>query len=607
MVTVSLRVVVIPAVLVGAGLVWEYAPSHEAPPAPSSRLDLVPNPEAVPDPIVAPVEPPPPLPMSHGETAPIDIVPELNRIGASAMQTLASPGDAHLLALGTCTRPTAKELVAIRAKLIAWIDHTYPNERSTGEPELQVGCKDPDGLVVEAHVDRGKKKTKAERSRWWILRVGNAATTVIAERTSSATENWMEWEQEGMLDVLALADLDGDGSRDILYTRTEHEGGATSSDWDLTARLATGERKVIAMHGTLDVIPQDGQPVLAIGQSYEHLMYRCIGHDLALTTCPAAVAVRRKQAVFELAQKYSGIQAAALPDREQLADDLAMLGVAKVDRTRLAAAVPAPTPLQRAQRHVAAFVAKVDADDDLGPLQGRPHAIAESYFASLRNQLGDTPCPTAGLSAADTKRLASWLDAQPVPKKMMRQATSISPACGAYAWVGWDEFSNQPASGAGIHREVLLALDAGLTRVLALQVEATGDPTSSPDTHRDSMFRHGATVVIAVQHGDKLDVIANNKVVAHSSRAVQPYMFDALWADASDDLLFDPAAHAWFHPTPSGLEKIDPEPLAGHEARREALELVRTPPLAPTPVLLHALGILGAEPALVREVRALVL
>ena len=91
-------------------------------------------------------------------------------------------------------------------------------------------------------------------------------------RSGSATESWMEWASEGSLDVLALADLDGDGTRDVLYTRTEHEGGATTSDWDVIAHVATGDRAVLAMHGVLDLVPQGGHPVLVLGATYEHSM-----------------------------------------------------------------------------------------------------------------------------------------------------------------------------------------------------------------------------------------------------------------------------------------------------------------------------------------------
>ena len=601
MMTVPLRAVVIPVVLVSVGLLWEYAPSRKAPPAPPhDRLDLLPNPEAVPDPVVPPGEP---LPVSRPEAVTIDIVPELQAIGKRAMKTITPPGEGLLLAIAPCVRPTAKERAALQTKLAAWIDHSYPGERADASEglALEVGCKDPDGLVVAAHVDRGTKERRT-LSRWWILRITDT-TAVLAERTSSATDTWMEWAQEGSLDVLALADLDGDGTRDVLYTKTEHEGGATTSDWDVIARLATGERQVLASHGVLDVIPQDGHAVLALGGGYDHLMYRCIERDLQLSTCPAAVAVHHHQDVFELAEKYAGIRADGLSDREQLADELAQLGVAKADRTRLAAAVPAPTPVQRAQRHVTAFVAKLDADDDLAAIQGRPHAAAETYFANLRGQLGDTPCPPAKISTADRARIDAWIAAQPLAKKATRQAVAISPVCGAYAWAGWDEFSAR--GGRQIHHEVLLALDADLTRVLAIQAEADGDPSTNDTNHQDQFFRHGTTVVGAVQHDGRLDVIANKKVVGHRAGTHEPYMFDPRWADASDDLVVDPAARAWFHATPTGLERIDAEPLAAHEARRDALELIRSTPPSPTPAFLHALGVLGAEPALVREVRGL--
>lgn len=595
------RAIVIPVVLIGAGLIWQYAPGRKAPPAQPSRLDdLVPNPEgAAPDHVVSSVEDPPPAPPA------VDIVPELVKIGQRAMKTLPSQGDGNLLAPAACTRLTAKERAAMRAKLATWIDHTYATERADAVDglDVQYGCRDADGVIVAAHVDRG---TKARRtmSRWWVLRVTDSIS-VLSERTSSATETWMEWAQEGSLDVLALADLDGDGKRDILFTLKEHEGGSNTSDWDVRALLATGERKMISSHGVLDAIPQDGRVVLALGNT-EHWMYRCIEKDLALTTCPAAVAVHHHQDVFELGEKYSALTAAtALPDREQLVDDLTKLGVSAPDRTRLAASAPETTPQRRAQHHLDVWVAQLDADDDLAAIQGQPHAVAATYFGSLRGQLGDTSCAPVELTKPDRDRIFAWLDAQPRAKKTTRppEGTSVSAVCGAYAWIGWDEL---PASGGeGVHRETLLALDPALTRVTTIKTATNGDPTSSHSNHQDLAFKHGATVVVAILHDDQVDVVANNKVAGTRKGALESYLFDARWPDASDDLLFDPAAHTYYHPTPTGLEKIDREPMQAHEIHRAALELVRATPVANTKPFMQALARLGAPMPLVKLVMAL--
>ncbi|MEO8550422.1 MAG: hypothetical protein ABI678_10625, partial [Kofleriaceae bacterium] len=588
--TVPLHLFVVPTVLIGLGLVLEYVP-HRAPAVTASdRFDFLPDPEAVPDPVVASVEAPPPVPHA------VDVVPELRELGRAALKT-SSPQDDLIPAAGTCVRPTEREKKALGGRVASWIDESFPAEIADAADVLSIsfGCKDRDGLVVAAHADRATKQ-KSTLSRWFILRIG-AQLDSLVEIQSSSTDTWMEWSQERRLDALALADLDGDGARDLVYSMTDHEGGATGSSWNVSALVAKRATAVVAFSGLLDVEIADGAPVLALGGDFDQRIYRCIDKDLQLASCAAVDTVRHRAHLFELAQQYAGITGADLVDLEQLVADLAELGVGKADRERLATDVRLPTATERAQRHVTAFVAKLDADADLATLQGKPHGLAENYFADLRGQLGDTACPAATLSAADTARIDGWL-----AKHVSREAQAISmvPACGAYAWVGWDEMV------AGIHHDVLLALDSELSRVLAVDSTADGDPTGTPvPQHQDVFFRHGTTVVGAVQHDGRLDVVANGKVVGHRRGTHERYAFDPRWTDASDDLVVDPTARAWFHPTPTGLERIDPEPLRAHEDQRAALELVRSTPVTGAPAFVRALARLGANPTLLREVHAL--
>jgi hypothetical protein len=105
----------------------------------------------------------------------------------------------------------------------------------------------------------------------------------------------------------------------------------------------------------------------------------------------------------------------------------------------------------------------------------------------------------------------------------------------------------------------------------------------------------------------ELLAVANGRVVAKRKGVFALYTYDARWTDTSDDLILETPS-TWWHATPTGLERIDPEPLQTHEARRAAIELLEgfdPTQTATKAAYVGALKTLGASSALVREVRDL--
>src|SRR5262249_55849046 len=147
-----------------------------------------------------------------------------------------------------------------------WLDAQHAGDKPRQESEhafsLAVGCRDPKGFVpVGVAQDRGKG---ADATRWnYILRVSATAIEELDSRTSTASDHWEEWADEGGLELVAQVDLDGDGALDIVIGHYEHEGGSSMSYTGLVAQLASGKTVDIARAGSLvDVQLVQGQLVV---------------------------------------------------------------------------------------------------------------------------------------------------------------------------------------------------------------------------------------------------------------------------------------------------------------------------------------------------------
>jgi hypothetical protein len=595
------RAIVVPAALVALGVAIDLRPrAHAAPIAITWPLLAVPAP--VIESVTASAAPAP------AEAPAIDLVRELHAIGERAATRWRAPP-----AVGAaCARPSLAERKALKRRVAAWIDHEHPDERlemmeaDDNAYVFGTGCVNPAGFFVDASMDR--VTTRGDRGadgheqgvstrRNYVLRVSDTIE-VIAERTSTPSKSWMEWADEGRLAIVAEVDLDGDGTRDLVWSDHQHEGGSITSEDELSVLYATGTRASIAtVTGLADIAVVNGTLVLGMqAQNDPHMFYRCVGGDLQLAPCAASAARQRVADRAATATWYADFLPDQLPDRDRLAADLALLDIPAADRTRLVAAAHETSPDRLAQRHVAAFLSAAHLVDNAQALIDQPHPAAQAFFARLASQLGDSACARAPLTKTMLARITRWIGMQ----NKQTVAVDVEPECGAYAWAAWDDEHLT-------RHEVLLALDGtGPRRVLGFTYTGEGGASSSRLAHGGAFFRHGTTVVGTVTFEDKVWAVANGAVVGTRHGEHQRYGYDRSWLhDASDDVLVDARTRALWHATPTGFERLDDEPVRTHEARRTAIERLLDDPAGHDPAYLAALRTLGADPALVAECEVL--
>ena len=585
------RVVLVPVVAVGLGLLVHHARHDQPPSAGSAVIDL----DSEPAPIDQPEH------QSVMEPAPpgFDVVAALHDIGVRTLKThpIAAHSETWIAADGACLRPTGAEQKQLRSRVAAWIDQTYSDEKPHGQIEMRYGCEDSTGIVVEGNVDRvANDKDHSTKNRGWILRIADDSITPIDERTSTAKENWMEWANEGVLTVLALIDLDHDGAREVVWTNTEHEGANITSDYTIKTLIHRDVRPVATVHGFLDATLIDHTVLFSIGaHDDDHLGYRCLTPALGLARCAAATSAE----VIEIANQFVA-KTEDLSNRDVIAEQLAKLHVPDAERTTILDALPAPTPAEAARHDLATFLERSQTDGDLDT-ELAPHAEAQAYFAGLSAQLGDVACVTPQLLDDKTgAALNEWVAAQRTKGHRAVSNIVITPACEPYVWAAWDDLKNDEA---GTRHEVLLMIVPEIQTVVELRSPAIVNEQSGPNImHVAKFFQHGDTVVGSVIHtgesATELLAIANGHVVAKRRGQFTLYDFDKRWSDTSDDLVVDHGT--WWHATPTGLERIARNKVAAHEARRTAIE--RLTDFDPARATNAAdLKVLGASATLVTE------
>lgn len=244
-------------------------------------------------------------------------------------------------AAGRCQRPTAKQRRALNTRLTRWVAARYPDEHA--DLGFSVGCVETTGLAVAMSADVTEKRGPERRSSlWWVLRVTDATITVIAERRATAEIDYMEWADEGRLDVLALVDLDGDDIRDIVWERTEHEGGARHTYADVRVeRSTTGNSEHVRGISLLPDVELQGN-TLVFGITDEDdpydapVRYRCLTDELGLRPCAMPTARKR----LEAASRLAAVTASTLPTRDAAASDLTLLRVSGQERAAILGALP---------------------------------------------------------------------------------------------------------------------------------------------------------------------------------------------------------------------------------------------------------------------------
>ena len=507
--------------------------------------------------------------------------------------------DATFAAGASCAAVAKTERATIEKRVLAWIDGEHPDEHfAQGDSDLalvlHVGCKDPRGFIgVDVSEDRAPNTGFGTR-RNYILRVMQDNIEVVDQRTSTPSSAWSEWADEGRLELLGQLDLDGDGALDLLIGHYEREGGDPNNFTHVSARFANGKAADVATVTNLAAaMLLDGQLVLAGADKQSHVRFACVTKDLRLATCTAIASVTKRAEQQAIADRYKSITVDELPDRELLASELATLGV-KAQPDLLAAAA-ATTPRQRAERHVAAWLAKAGLQSDFETVMQAAVPEARGYLDRLAATLGDRACTQTPLSASDTTAVTTWAHRQDERLKDL----AIQPAaCGPYAWVSWSPSDDTE------RREVLLAR-TGPTRMLGFKWDVAAGMPGGPTefSHTEAFFAHGDAIVGIVLQAQNLWVVADGKVVAQSKGDVSLYDYDSRSREQSRDVVRDTGT-LW-HATPTGLERLDVSLVRDHEPMRVARDLVGSSAPSADARYVAALALLGAGASLLAEVKAL--
>ena len=215
-----------------------------------------------------------------------------------------------LPAMGACERPTPQERDVVKQALLgadpalslalAKVAADGADDNDDGvQLQLGFGCKDAGGLVISVAYDRDQW-----RGTWKVLRAsGAAAGTKFAELArfdGEARRSWMEYSKAITLEVFALADLDGDGVRDVLLQRDQQEIGAPNHR--VTLSLWSSRRGKVVALGALDSYVRidgawaPGQPLVlrtyhATGAQLPR--YRCVLPAGTLGSCKQIAASQR--------------------------------------------------------------------------------------------------------------------------------------------------------------------------------------------------------------------------------------------------------------------------------------------------------------------------
>jgi hypothetical protein len=424
----------------------------------------------------------------------IDLLARLHALGTIAQ----SPPVDELPVIGACTRPSAHEREAIRARVLAW-------SHAVDVGLLRFGCTDKDGTIVETQADF------TDRGEWWVLRIGREVG-VVAEQRGVPTASFGEWTWESTLEVVALADLDGDGTRDVLAYTDQSEGGSGIHDRTLFAVTAHGRKDIASLGEMIEIDPASTTPVLKLSRR-DAAAFRCVDAKLALATCSEATDARHRDEARSAAIELAGLR--VVPDADHLADLLAAINAP--DRVALVAAAPPTTPLERARRDVERWAHPPD-DRTQAEIDAAALASAKTHLAAIRDALGDTDCP-AGKASFD-----AWA------KKHAPGKVTIVARCGGFATIEWVDMRDD-----GLHKITRAVVYASGKTVDVIAEEETGS-FGSPDDHREPALaatytRHGTTAIATILGATELIVAADGKVVERRSDA-QRYAIDGVPADA---------------------------------------------------------------------------
>jgi hypothetical protein len=469
----------------------------------------------------------------------------------------ADVASADIVAIGACTRPDAAGRDQVRAHVASWVAKSLPGQPLDTEPEIRFGCDELTGTLVDVHVDTTGDHPQGY---WWTLRVAQDRVERVVEVTGMSRMDWMEWAAETSAATVALVDLDGDGRLDVVTARDDHEGGDIHHDIELSAVTTRSGKRTVITAGREDIAAVTRLPSLVVAiTGAHHTVYRCIGADRKLGTCPdiatAQLVERARDAASDLAY------AKELPDREQLAADLAALGI--FDPALLADA-PATTPQQHVQHDVARWLDEQRGERTDAELAAVSAAEQAAYELALDVALGDAPC------GATTKAMLAAARAGHV-------SGVATPACGPYVWVTWTHDTTRV-------QQLVLVRGGVATPIIRGEDPASEDPTWEPEPMLSGAFHNGGAAIVRAGRVDVVtgeDVVANQTGVDYTVRG--PVVTDG---------------EHYFRAGRKGLEPVNDLAralIAQHEAHQAALD-------ADLPTA-DQLRLLGAPAWLVDEAR----
>ena len=535
----------------------------------------------------------------------VDLAAELKAIAAKFPPPRVQP--IVPVASPACTAPTAAERADARKRAFAWIDTQHPDEAGSTNAasddatvRVNVGCKDAAGaIVLDISQDRGLKKKKegvfGETRRNYLVKVTPTAIDVLAEDVSTSSAAWSEWADEGRISLLGQLDVDGDGALDVVYSDHEHEGGSIVTYDHLKVRFSTGK---ISESGTVenlsDVRLAGTQLVVSGATRNDAQLYVCLGADLHLSPCAAAKPLQATADKRATIDRFAAAVPEDVPDRDQLAQDLAALGITGKRKTTLLAAASETDRAVRVARKVNAFLVKANLIEPapMPDLILQTHAEAQTYLDGLATKLGDTACTATPLTADDKTKATAWV------KKQDEKAQDVEIAattCGPYVWVGW-----WPNRNDNKRRQALLGRDG--TRIVGFTFEP--DMPGPGLAQVEHWFTHDGTIVGVAIGGENLWVIANGKAVATTKGdKLAFYRADDRFSETSASVFLD--GGVLWHATPTGRERLDLALVKDHEARRAAIALLSGTMASSDAKYLAALSLLGADKALIAEAKKL--
>ncbi|HEY4059370.1 MAG TPA: hypothetical protein VGM39_22285 [Kofleriaceae bacterium] len=301
--------------------------------------------------------------------------------------------DGKIFALGNCERPTDIERASI-AKRVRAVTSRYA--------QLSIGCKERDGIVVDATYDTGSERLEGH---WKILRVTPTKIATLDSMSGESEQYWMEWSTEQQVFTLALVDVDGDGIKDVVTARTEHEGGSSTTYYVLELRRST-DHKMVEL-GTLDGLAEldfarGSTSTLVLrttagewNDDHQEQQFLCIT-STSLAACPASLEAARVDHAVEIATWFATAHAyepagASLPDRDLLSQLLDVVRVIGTERATLLAAAAETPDSYRIEREI---------KDKLAAKKLEKDTRAEQLMAAL----GDTECTRCEYKVLTTEK-----------------------------------------------------------------------------------------------------------------------------------------------------------------------------------------------------------